>query len=697
MNFRFLRRTSVRAVVVAAMTFGFIGTAASVASASGGNNFYVANTGNNTGNNCSNSANPCQTISWALQKQAAEDVTGTIHVAAGTYVEQVTATPANSNVTIKGAGEGNTIVEPPISGLLSDTDTDSSQPQYYVVDVQPGTTGFNIEKLTVNGLNAGSFLQNDPYGCGQDFVDIYYHESSGLLKKVQVTGADLPPGLFGCQGGLGIYVNSTSSDTANVTMQKLSLTAPTSMTTTKADLPANTYNNDILPVKTVPATFTGGGITVNGYQLQATPDGPKDLLVTGTTSTDSPSGSVVNYDPYTPAFDKNGVTCDDNWTTCSVTSSVIQGEGPNNLVAQNGIQAFGAASVTIGGATPALADTISGDTWTGGGGSGNAASGILLLNNGTTNVEGNTVSDSDVDIYAGEIQAYGLVYAPAGTWTIADNTASGATSDGASAGEDGYGEGIQLDSTTNNVVVQNNTVSGSAQANILLTGVSGATIGGFGADVGNIVNDSFLGAGIVVGGPGTECEDAYGADCAPGAGNPDQFSSTGNIFSENSSTANGAGVIVEGTNDPSQVGPSDPDAAYSNEFTGNVWSDNSIANVADFSGFSTTAPSNSFGSPSHDTCEPKEGGSASLDGYVGVGPVGGVTLTSGSPTATVASGGFPNVADNMGVIDATTPSNITANTSVSLISGNTLTLSGNANGNSAVSGDTLDFGNYWAC
>ncbi len=615
MNLRFVRRASVRAVVVAAMTFGFVGTAATVASASGGNNFYVATSGTNTNNNCSVQTNPCQTISFALQEQASENVPGTIHVAAGTYVEQITATTANSNVTIKGAGEANTIIEPPSSGLLSDTDTDSSQPQYYVVDVQPGTTGFNVEKLAVNGLNASSFLDSDGAGCGQDFVGVYYHGSSGLVKKVLVTGIDMPADLFGCQGGQGIYVNSTSSDPANVNVTKVSLTAPVSTTVTKADLPAATYNSDILPVKSVPASFTGGGVTVNGYIVQATPDGTKNLFITGTTGTDSPSGSVVNYNPYTPAYDKNGVTCDDNWTTCSITGSTIAGEGPNNLIGQNGIQAFGAASVRIGGATTTIGNIVSGNTWVGGGGSGNAASGILLLNNGPTIVENNTVSNSDVDIYAGEVQAFGLVYPTPGTWTISTNTVSGATSDGKSGGEAGYGEGIQVDSTTNNVVVTNNTVSGSAQANILLTGVSGATIGGFGPNVGNIVSGSALGAGIVVGGPGTECQVAFGSSCSPGPGNPDQFSSTGDTIAENSATANGAGVIVEGQYNPSIVGPSDPQAAYSNEFAGNVWTNNAIANVADFSGFSSSAPLNTYGSPSHDTCEPTAGGSASLNSF----------------------------------------------------------------------------------
>ena len=622
MNFRFLRRASGRTVVVAAMTFGFIGTAATVASASGPNNFYVATSGTNTGNNCSLSTNPCQTITWALQKQAAENVPGTIHVATGTYVEQITATTANDNVTIKGAGEGNTIIEPPSSGLASDSDTDSSQPQFYVVDVQPGTSGFNIQKLTVNGLNASAFLDGDGDGCGQDFVGIYYHESSGHLKKVQVTGIDMPADLFGCQGGQAIYVNSAPSDTANVVMTKLSLTAPTSSTTTKANLPASTYNNDILPVHTVPAGFSGGEITVNGYQVHAAPDGNKNLLITGTTDTASPSGSVVNYDAFTPSYDKNGITCDDNETTCTITGSTIDGDGPTNAIAQNGIQAFGAASVTIGGTGAGLANTVTGDSYAGGG-AGNSAAGILLLNNGPTSVQGNSVTNSDVNIYAGEVQAFGLVYPTPGTWTIAGNLSSGALCSGAAVTssnvgpgcENGYGEGIQLDSTTNNVLVQTNTVTASAQAGILLTGVTGATVGGSTSSLGNTESQSLFGAGLIVGGPGTECEYAFGNSCAPNGGNTDQFSSTGDTLANNSLTANGAGTIVEGNYDPSIVGPADPDAAYGNSFYANSWSDNSIANVADFSGFSSTPPSNSYGSPTADSCDPTQGGSASLNGY----------------------------------------------------------------------------------
>ncbi len=625
---RFIRRASARALACAAVTFAIMATSATsatVASASSANNFYVSTTGTNTGNNCANRDDPCKTISYALQEQASQDVPGTIHVRAGTYVEQVTASALSSNVTIKGAGEGSTIIEPPSSGLSSDSDTDSSLPQYYVVDVQPGTTGFDMQKLTVNGLNASTFLDGDGFGCSQDFVGIYYHASSGLLDDVGVTGADMPPDLFGCQGGLGIYVNSTSTDPADVAMQKVSLTAPTSTSKTKADLPANTYAADILPVKSVPASFTGGDVIVNGYNLQATRDGRKDLLISGTTGTNSPPGSVVNYDADTPSYDKNGVTCDDNWTTCSITDSTIQGDGPTNAVAQNGIQAFGAASVTIGGTGADQGNFVSLDSYAGGG-AGNSASGILLLNNGPTSVEDNAMSDSDVNVYAGEVQAFGLVYPTPGTWTIAGNFVTAALCSGdavteTNAGvgcENGYGVGIQLDSTTNDVVVQQNTVTGNIQSGILLTGVTGSTIGGSAPALGNNEYQSY--SGLVVGGPGSECEYAYGSSCTADAGNTEQFSSTGNTIANNSFNDNSAGTIVEGVYEPSIIGASVPDASYGNTFFSNSWESNELVNVADFSGFSTAPVSNSYGSPTPDSCEPSAGGSSTLNDY---------TMTSG--------------------------------------------------------------------
>lgn len=705
MSLKFLRRASGRALLVAAMSAGMtaavagaVSTSASAATAATGNNWYVATTGSNTNNNCSAKATPCKTIAYALREQAAEAVGGTLHIAAGTYASQIVVGPSNDGVTLKGAG-ATTIIEP--STLTSDTDTDSTEPQFAVIDIGEGTSGFNVEKLTVSGAGLSSFLDNDGDGCGQDPIGIYYHGSSGQVTKVSISQIDMPADLFGCQGGQGIYVNSDSNDTATVDMSAVSLTTTSFTTVTKADLPAGSYSNDILPVKAEPAGWNGGEVLVNSYEVSATPDGPKNLFITGTTGTDSPKGSVVSYNAVTPAYNKNGITCDDNWTSCTITGSTIQGEGPNDQIAQNGIQGWGAASITIGGPTAADRNTISGNSWTGGGGSGNAAAGLLLANNGSVLVQNNAVSANDVNIYAGEIQAYTPVYTPAGTWTINDNAVSGATSDGESAGEGGYGEGIQLDGTTNNVQVTDNQISGSAQGGILLTGVSNAAIGGSGANVGNVVTGNGADAGIIVGGPSTECEVADGNNCIPEPpGNADQFSSTNNTIEENSTTGNGIGLIVEGTYDISLIGPSDPYAGYSNLIENNVWDENLGANVADFSGEGSSAPLNSYSgntTTGSAACNPAEGGSLSLDGLTGV-VAQDVTTTSGSPTITApgtTGETFAGVSAGEGVIDAagaiaagTTVQTATSDTSVTL----------SANALASVPGqDAVGFGNYWAC
>ncbi len=566
---------AVWAVAVVSLVAGFLAITPQVASAAP-NAWYVTTTGTDNNNTCANQARPCATISHALIEQGLSNSTGTIHVAAGTYNEQLSITNANDKVKLVGAGAG-TIVQPPAGTLSSDMDTDSGNPQFYVISVAPATHGVKIEDLSVNGLTASSYLDSDGDGCSQDFVGIYMYESSGTIKNVSVTGIDMPPDLYGCQGGQGIYANSGATPTT-VNVTNASLLSPAPTVTTKADLPAGTYNDDQLATTKLPAGFSSGPVLVNGTEMQAARDSNKVLFVTGTTTVDSPSGSTVRFDPYTPAYDKNGITCDDNNTTCNITGGSVQGEGPTNGIAQNGIQDFGAANVTVNGTT------VSDDSYAGGGGPGNAASGILVLNAGTVNVENANVSNSDVNIYAGEIPAYGLVATP-GTWTIQNNTVSGATSTGASAGEDGYGEGIQVDSTTNNVQVEGNTVSNSAQANVLLTGVTGATIGHQGGGgSGNTLTGTFFqtfseAAGMVVGGPGSACEST--PPCNPG---DPGYGSTGNTIIDNTLTDNAAGIVVEGTYAPQLFGGSNPYAAFSNTFGGNQISESEI-NAVDFSGF----------------------------------------------------------------------------------------------------------------
>jgi hypothetical protein len=582
-------------------------TAIAPAAWAGVNNWYVAPSGNDTGNACTNSLHPCKTIGAAVAKQAAAGVAGTIHLAAGKYTEQVLLGPANSNVKLVGASESGTKIQPPSSGLASDTDTDSSSPQYYVVDVN-GASNVTIKNLTVNGTKAIPFFDTDGQGCAQDYVGVYYHSSSGSMTNVAIKGMDLPPDLFSCQGGLGVYVNGTSA----VTMNKLSLLSPAHSTTTSTNLAAGTYTNQVIHVASSAGfSATGAPATLNGYVVNAAQDGTTALFISGTLpGSGAPSGSTVRANAATPAYGKNGITCDDVDTTCTITNSTVQGEGPTNATAQNGIQALGSTATITG-------NTVSGDSYTAGGVN-NEATGIVVLNGDQYTVSGNTVSASDINIDAGDVPAYGLQAPSVGTWTIANNIVSGATSEGESAGQNGYGEGIQIDSTTNAVIVQGNNVTTSAQGGVVLTGVTGATIGGTGSGQANSVSGGE--AGVVVTGPGT----AYSG--TGGAGSPG-FSSTNNTISGNTLTSNQGGLIVGGAYTPPSYGNSNPGAAYDNVFTANNWAGNGLAGVIDFSGFDGSpygdlgdiqnqyGPNdpNSVPGLADNSCDPTAGGSASVN------------------------------------------------------------------------------------
>jgi parallel beta-helix repeat protein len=385
-------------VVLGVLGGGLAAFAPSIAGATppAGGSLYVANGGVDSGS-CRLHAHPCQTIGYALTQAAADS---TIHVAAGTYPEQV---QISQDVTILGAGEGSTIIQP-TSLPNSDTAVNGgSQPQYAIVDIT-NTTGAALKNLTIDG----SQTQGQFTGCGDDFLGVYYHDASGSMNGVAVENIQLSPGLFGCQQGLGVLVDTDSGDASAVTM---------------------------------------GGISVTAY-------------------------------------DKNGITCDDIGTTCSITRSTVTGIGATSLIAQNGIQVYDATSATLTG------NAVSDASYTGGGAN-NEATGLLIYDVGTFSATRNNLSDNDINAYVGS-DGTGPTQ---GAWSLTNNTVKGAT-DNVSGGQSLYGDGIQIDSTTNSVTLSGNNVTGSAENGISLLGASGVTVSGNTSST-NGVN------GIYVGGPGS--------------------------------------------------------------------------------------------------------------------------------------------------------------------------------------------------
>jgi parallel beta-helix repeat protein len=381
-----------------AMTLGLFAAVSQSAQASPLTLFVNGASGADTGT-CASSTTPCASISYALSQAGAG---ATVYVANGVYPEQLTIT---QRVSIIGASTAHTIIRP-MSVPLTDSDTDSATPQRYIVDVAPNTTGVTIKHLTIDGSAASSTFTS----CADNFVGVYFHDASGHLGGVRVTGIELPTSLRSCKDGVGVYVDSDPGNSSTVFLLYMQISA----------------------------------------------------------------------------YQQNGIACDDPGTTCTIATSRITGNGPSSLVSQNGVQVFG-ASASINNIR-ILNNTNSA------GGAGKQAMGLRLLNAATVTVKDSLIKGNDVDIYAGEVPADGLVPPRTGPWTISNNRTMVAT-DHVSGGESGYGDGIAIDSTSNAVYVTGNTARGNAESGIALYGADHVQV---------LTNTVTLNLdGIYVGGPGT--------------------------------------------------------------------------------------------------------------------------------------------------------------------------------------------------
>jgi hypothetical protein len=575
-------------LAAAGVLVGILGVGIPAAQASPGSNYYVALTGADT-NTCLIAAHPCKTIARAVAQATTRGGGGTIHVAKGAYTGQVTiASPSLDNLAIKGAGETQTKIQPPATPTKTDVDSDSTSPETYDVDVH-GVTGFTLEDLTVNGTHAiNSFTS-----CTQDPIGVYFHDASGTMSSVAVTGIDMAPSAFGCQGGLGIYVTSdtigdgagaVAAGTSTVTMSHVSELSPGVTAKTTTALPKGSATPELVGVSTIPATFHSGQIEIAGTTYSAVVVGRNTLRVTYGSSQPVPyrdyTDSAVRYNPFTPAYNKNGITCDDPNTTCHIVDSTVQGDGPTDLIGQNGVQIWAAVSTITG-------SSITGNSYTGGP---VGAGGIIVFNPGALTVTGNTIASNDLNFYAlGNYTGFPLFPNAIGAWTIANNKLNTGTALGLAHGAFELGEGLILDSgcagancdianpaTATSINVAHNTLTGNTGGGIMLLGTVGATIGGSTTALGNTVSGGQL--GIYVGGPGS-----------------DFASSTNNNIFNNKVTGSEIGAVADGaySSNATLPGgltlPSASGSAVSNTFSGNTWTGMTI-NSWDASGWAGSTP-----------------------------------------------------------------------------------------------------------
>ncbi|MGA9643886.1 MAG: right-handed parallel beta-helix repeat-containing protein [Terriglobales bacterium] len=127
----------------------------------------------------------------------------TVYVCPGNYPEQVTI---NKNLSLKGFASGSSgasIITSPSGGLVQNATGLGGSPIEAQIYVQAGAT-VTILGMTTDAANS----QLDSLGCTADPVGIYYQRASGTIKYDSVLNDILSPDLTGCQGGLGILVES---------------------------------------------------------------------------------------------------------------------------------------------------------------------------------------------------------------------------------------------------------------------------------------------------------------------------------------------------------------------------------------------------------------------------------------------------------------------------------------------------------
>jgi hypothetical protein len=293
------RSIAVRTGVAAALMMVPLTVASQVSGASP-TTLYVGPGGTNTNNNCQTSLNPCLTISFALTQAASG---ATIKVQRGTYNEQVKITKP---VTIIGAGASQTVIEP-TSVSASDSDTDSTIPQLYIVDVTH-TTGVNLKGIGVNGSEASTSFT----GCSQNYVGVYYHDASGSMANDTVTGIELPPADFSCQDGLGVYA---TTDSGSLTPTVLSMRSDNVNNYDKNGITCDDPGT-VCDIKNTTVTGIGSTnlIAQNGIQIWAASGGVTANVITGNSYEGSPPNNAAGIligDPYTLSVKNNQVTHND--------------------------------------------------------------------------------------------------------------------------------------------------------------------------------------------------------------------------------------------------------------------------------------------------------------------------------------------------------------------------------------------------
>jgi Ca2+-binding RTX toxin-like protein len=185
----------------------------------------------------------------------------TIQIAAGTYREQMSV--VGKQLTIFGAGEGQTIIESPDTASLTKTlnESNSSLPnRYAIVEIKDGAN-VNLSGLTIDGRDQGEI--NSDAGAN-NFVGIDVYNADADVAGVTVTnvrelGGD-PPVTSGNQRNHAIFVTGYGeTGTYHVEISNSTITnfQKTGILAVGPGLEIDLHDNDIVGTQTAAQTQNG--------------------------------------------------------------------------------------------------------------------------------------------------------------------------------------------------------------------------------------------------------------------------------------------------------------------------------------------------------------------------------------------------------------------------------------------------------
>ena len=242
------------------------------------------------------------TIQAAVGAAVGGDV---IHVAAGTYTEQVHIT--TTGISIDGAGVGSTVIASPVT-LTAFFTTPGPYDNYPVVFID-GATGVALSNLTVDGANQGD--------TNYRFTGVSFWNGGGSMTDMEVLNV-MNSTFSGAQHGVGVYSANDTGGPYTIDM--------TDVLVDDYQKTAVALGGEGLTMDLVRVTTVGEGATTvtaqNGIQISSGAGGTvEDCVISGNDYTGGTWTASGLLPIYGASVTVDGFTLDNNQTSIYLIDS----------------------------------------------------------------------------------------------------------------------------------------------------------------------------------------------------------------------------------------------------------------------------------------------------------------------------------------------------------------------------------------